>query len=77
MSYVIPSNCFDEKAADCVDACPVDAIHDAGDQYLIDPDTCIACGACEAMCPVAAIYFVDDVPEEEQEFIEKAVEFYK
>ena len=40
------SPCIGEKAADCVEACPVDAIHDGGNTYLIDPDVCIDCGAC-------------------------------
>ena len=27
MAYVITSPCKDEKAAECVEVCPVDAIH--------------------------------------------------
>jgi ferredoxin len=69
MAYVITSPCIGEEAADCVEACPVDAIHDGGETYLIDPDVCIDCGACEAVCPMSAIFYEDDVPEEEREWI--------
>lgn len=76
MSFVITSPCIDEKAADCVDACPTDSIHEGEDQYYINPDTCIECGACEAVCPVSAIYQQDFVPESEQSFIEKNRNFF-
>lgn len=77
MAYVITSACIDEKAAECVDVCPVDCIKEGEDQYYIDPDTCIECGACEASCPVSAIYYIDDVPEEEKHFIQKNADFFK
>jgi len=32
---------------------------------------CIDCGACVDECPVGAIYTEDDVPSEEEEWIEK------
>jgi MinD superfamily P-loop ATPase containing an inserted ferredoxin domain len=76
MSYVITSACIGEKAGDCVAVCPVDCIEDGGDQYLIDPDICISCGACEASCPVSAIYYIDDVPQGEEAYIQKAVDFF-
>ncbi|KAF9121176.1 hypothetical protein BGX30_002739 [Mortierella sp. GBA39] len=41
-----------EKAADCVDVCPVDCIEEGPDQYFIDSDICIECGACEVACPM-------------------------
>jgi ferredoxin len=77
VAFVITSPCIGEKAADCVETCPVDAIHEGEDQYYIDPDTCIDCGACEAVCPVSAIYMEDFVPEEEKEFIQKNRDFFK
>jgi NAD-dependent dihydropyrimidine dehydrogenase PreA subunit len=77
MAYVITSPCKDEKAAECVEVCPVDAIHGDDVQYYIDPDTCIDCGACEPVCPVEAIYQEDMVPEEEQEYIEINANFFK
>jgi len=36
----------------------------------IDPEECIDCTLCVAECPVEAIYADDDVPEDQQEFIE-------
>jgi NAD-dependent dihydropyrimidine dehydrogenase PreA subunit len=45
--------------------------------YYIDPDICIDCGACEAVCPVEAIYPEEDVPEEEQKFIQLNRDFFK
>jgi len=35
----------------------------------IDPIDCIDCGACQPECPVQAIYFEDNVPDGEREFI--------
>ncbi|NGP45412.1 4Fe-4S binding protein [Bacillaceae bacterium SIJ1] len=77
MPFVITSACQDEKAADCVEVCPVDCIHEGDDQYYIDPDICIDCGACEPVCPVEAIYPDDEVPKEEESFILKNANFFK
>jgi ferredoxin len=77
VAFVITSPCIGEKAADCVETCPVDCIVEGEDQYYIDPDTCIDCGACEAVCPVSAIYQEDFVPEEEKSFIEKNRAFFQ
>lgn len=77
MAFVITSPCIGTKDAACVEACPVDAIHDADETYLIDPDTCIDCGACEPVCPVSAIFQEDFVPEVERDWIEKNAIFYR
>jgi Fe-S-cluster-containing hydrogenase component 2 len=56
-----------------VDVCPVDCIHDDGDedaQLYIDPAECIDCGACEPACPVTAIFSEDDVPDNMKAYIE-------
>jgi ferredoxin len=53
-----------------VDACPVDCIHPRKDenefgeaqQLYIDPQECIDCGACVPVCPVSAIFALDDLP---------------
>jgi ferredoxin len=76
MSFVIVSPCVNEKAAECVAVCPVDCIKEGSDQYFIDPDTCIECGACVTACPVDAIYHEGDVPADQQEYIAKAVKFF-
>lgn len=77
MAYVITSPCIGEKAADCVETCPVDAIHEGDDQFYIDPDLCIDCAACEPVCPVSAIFYDADVPEEEQSYTQKNADFFK
>jgi NAD-dependent dihydropyrimidine dehydrogenase PreA subunit len=58
MTYVITQPCIGVKDASCVDVCPVDCIHATEDdeQFFIDPDECIDCGACEPVCPVNAIF---------------------
>jgi len=76
MAFVITEACIDEKAADCVDVCPVDCIVEGGDQYFIDPNLCIDCGACEATCPVGAIYYEDDLTEDRKIFADKAIQFF-
>jgi ferredoxin len=77
MAYVITSPCIGEKAGECVDVCPVDCIIEGDDQFYIDADICIDCGACEAVCPVAAIFYEEEVPAEEESFIEKAKKFFE
>lgn len=87
MTYVICEPCVDVKDSVCVDICPCDSInpnpalesevHEAVDQLFIDPETCIECGVCEPECPVEAIYFEEDVPEEWEHYIEINADFYK
>lgn len=48
-----------------------------GLQLVIDPETCIDCGACEPECPVDAILASqDEVPAEEKAAIRKGYEFF-
>jgi ferredoxin len=77
MAYVIAEPCVGVKDTACVDACPVDCIHpkkntvyedgrpgyDEVDKLYIDPVECIDCGACVPVCPVSAIFSIDDLPE--------------
>lgn len=71
MSYVITEPCIGTKDASCVDVCPVECIYEADDQFYINPDECIDCGACVPACPVDAIYPELDVPEEWISYTEK------
>jgi ferredoxin len=73
MAYIITSPCIGTKDRSCVEVCPVDCIHDDGDEDLmlyIDPAECIDCGACEPACPVTAIFAEDDVPDAEKAYTE-------
>ncbi|MDS9471621.1 4Fe-4S dicluster domain-containing protein [Sporosarcina pasteurii] len=72
MAYVITTACMTEKATDCVMVCPVDCIEEGENQYFINPDTCIECGACVESCPAEAIYHEDDLPAEEMQILEQA-----
>ena len=42
----------------------------------IHPDECIDCGACEPVCPVEAIYYEDDVPEQWADYYTANVEVF-
>jgi NAD-dependent dihydropyrimidine dehydrogenase PreA subunit len=82
MAYVIAEPCIGTKDTACVDACPVDCIHpkknttyddgrptfDDVPQLYIDPVECIDCGACVPVCPVSAIFALDDLPEKWKHF---------
>lgn len=71
MPYVIAEPCIGVKDASCVDVCPVNCIYDGDDQYIIHPDECIDCAACEVACPVTAIFHEDSLPEEWVMYTEK------
>ena len=80
MTYVITDPCIGTKDRSCVDVCPVDCIHDDGDEdkmLYIDPDECIYCGACEPACPVNAIFAEDDVPDAVKPFTAINAQWYK
>ena len=53
MAYFITDACTTCGA--CESACPVEAISQGDDRYVIDPDVCTDCGACADECPVDAI----------------------
>ena len=69
MTYVITEPCIGTKDQSCVEVCPVDCIYDAGDHYMINPEECIDCGACEPECPVEAIFPEDALPEKWEPFV--------
>ena len=52
MAYVISSDCI--ACGACEGECPVGAISNGGDKYVINPDLCIECGACAGVCPMGA-----------------------
>ncbi len=81
MAYYITETCIDVKDKACVEVCPVDCIHPIdgeGEPMLyIDPDECIDCGACEPECPVEAIFAEEDVPEEQDRFVEINTKYFE
>ena len=77
MTYVITEPCIGTKDQSCVEVCPVDCIYDAGDHFMINPEECIDCGACEPECPVEAIYPEDEVPEDQESYITKAADYFE
>ena len=84
MAYVIAEPCIGTKDTACVDACPVDCIHPKKDEpnhadaelLYIDPVECIDCGACVPVCPVSAIFALDDLPEKWSDFTAKNAAYY-
>jgi ferredoxin len=84
MTYVIAEPCIGTKDTACVDACPVDCIHPKKDSekyateemLYIDPVECIDCGACVPVCPVSAIFALDDLPEKWNAFTERNAKYF-
>ncbi|MHA6761617.1 ferredoxin [Streptacidiphilus sp. PAMC 29251] len=76
MTFVIALPCVDVKDRACLDECPLDCIYEGERMLYIQPDECIDCGACEPVCPVEAIFFEDDTPQEWQHFTTVNAEFF-
>ncbi len=70
MPFIVTESCIKCKYTDCVEVCPVDCFHEGPNMLVIDPDECIDCTLCEPECPVEAIMSEDDVPDNQQQFIE-------
>lgn len=76
MTYVIAEPCIDVVDRACVDECPVDCIYEGSRSLYIHPDECIDCGACEPVCPVQAIFYEDDVPDEWTQYTDDNARFF-
>ncbi|MEV4443392.1 ferredoxin [Streptomyces sp. NPDC049577] len=76
MTYVIAEPCVDVKDKACIEECPVDCIYEGPRMLYIHPDECVDCGACEPVCPVEAIFYEDDVPEEWTGYTRANAEFF-
>ena len=63
-------NCV--ACGECVEVCPVDAIHMEDDRSVLDRDQCIGCASCVAVCPNRALFIDFEAGDEVQE---KMVEY--
>ena len=77
MTYVIAQPCIDVKDRACVDECPVDCIYEGERSLYIHPDECVDCGACEPVCPVEAIFYEDDLPQEWEQYKDDNAGFFE
>ena len=71
MTHVVTSACIDHKYQDCVAVCPVDAFREMEKYLVIDPYDCIDCGACIPECPVEAIFTDTDLPDAENDWLDR------
>jgi len=53
MAYKITEDCV--SCGTCADECPVEAISEGEDRYVIDAKKCTDCGSCAEVCPTEAI----------------------
>ncbi len=70
MTFVVGEACIKCKLTDCVEVCPVDCFYEGPNMLVIHPDECIDCALCEPECPVEAIFAEDELPEDQQDFLE-------
>jgi len=74
--FVIGSACIDTMDKSCMEECPVDCIYEGDRKLYIQPNECIDCGACEAVCPVEAISPHRNVPADEQQYVADNARFF-
>ena len=82
MAYVITSSCIKDEL--CVDVCPTDCIHpkkdepgfEAATQLYVDPQGCIDCGACVPACTSDSIKPIEDLTEDQKEFVNTNAAFF-
>ncbi|WP_028357829.1 ferredoxin FdxA [Brackiella oedipodis] len=70
MTHVVSENCIKCKYTDCVDVCPVDCFKEGPNFLVIDPDECIDCAVCVPECPADAIFAEEDLPADQEQFIQ-------
>ena len=76
MTYIIAEPCVDLLDKACIEECPVDCIYEGARMLYIHPDECVDCGACEPVCPVEAIFYEDDTPDQWKDYYKANVEFF-
>jgi NAD-dependent dihydropyrimidine dehydrogenase PreA subunit len=77
VTYVIAQPCVDVLDKACIEECPVDCIYEGERMLYIHPDECVDCGACEPVCPVEAIFYEDDLPDQWKDFYKANVDFFE
>ncbi|MBR7889078.1 MULTISPECIES: ferredoxin FdxA [Marinomonas] len=70
MAFIVTDNCIRCKYTDCVEVCPVDCFYEGPNFLAINPDECIDCALCEPECPANAIFSEDELPEDQEVFVE-------
>ncbi len=70
MAHVVTGACDGCKYTDCVVVCPVECFYEGETSVYINPDECIDCEACVPECPVEAIYYEDDVPDDQKQYVQ-------
>lgn len=53
MAYKISDDCV--ACGTCAGECPVEAISEGENKYVINPEACMDCGTCAGVCPTSAI----------------------
>lgn len=53
MAFKIGEGCI--SCGTCAENCPVGAVSEGDDSYVIDADACISCGTCAENCPMGVI----------------------
>ena len=70
MTYIVNDKCIKCKLMDCVEVCPVDCFYEGPNFLVIHPDECIDCALCEPECPVDAIFSEDELPGDQEAFLQ-------
>ncbi|MER5184685.1 ferredoxin [Streptomyces sp. NPDC002896] len=76
MTFVVTQACVDIQDKSCIQVCPADCIYEGGRMVYINPDQCIDCGACQEVCPTAAIAFDMELTPENEKFLEINERFF-
>jgi NAD-dependent dihydropyrimidine dehydrogenase PreA subunit len=77
MTYVVGAGCVDVTDKSCMQECPVDCIYEGARMLYINPDECVDCGACKAICRVDAIYWEGDLPYGQRQFLDDNADFFR
>lgn len=77
MAFVVTQACVDVKDKSCIQVCPADCLFEGERMMYINPDLCINCGACEAVCPTQAIRYDDELDGDDEVFLDVNAQFFE